>query len=179
MENGQIKFNSDQGFPSPGFRLGFPIVQSKFQNQDTGIWSYLMITPSGGRVELRQVGTTNTYEAYDGSYSQLIDNGTSGLIVRMRDGSQLTFTSAGTSAGSSFVCTEIKDRNGNYLSVSYNGLQPLTVTDTAGRVINFNYDSGFLVCDSRRNSYSRNPHHIWPETDSAARSGDTLMARRN
>jgi hypothetical protein len=27
QEDGWIKFNADQGFPGPGFRLGFPIVR--------------------------------------------------------------------------------------------------------------------------------------------------------
>jgi hypothetical protein len=30
-------------------------------------------------VELRQVGASNIYEAYDGSYGQLTDNGASGV----------------------------------------------------------------------------------------------------
>jgi len=141
QDAGKIKFDADQGFPGPGFRLGFPIVQQRFQNSDTGIWSYLMITPSGGRVELRQAGASNIYQAYDGSYTQLTDNGASGLIVRTGDGTQLTFTP--TSA--SFVCTEIKDRNGNFISIAYTGTQPATVTDTVGRVITFNYSSGFLA----------------------------------
>jgi hypothetical protein len=101
QESGMIKFNADQGFPGPGFRLGFPIVQQRFQNSDTGIWSYLLITPSGGRVELRQVGASNIYEAYDGSYTQLTYNGASGLIVRTTDGTQLTFTSN----DANYVCT--------------------------------------------------------------------------
>src|SRR5260370_1691548 len=140
QENGMIKFNADQGFPGPGFRLGFPIVQKRFFNSDTGIWSYLMVTPSGGRVDLRQVGASNVYEAGDGSYTQVTDNGASVLIVRTSDGSQLTFTSN----DANYVCTEIKDRNGNFISIAYNGTLPITVTDTLGRLISFNYTNGFL-----------------------------------
>ena len=51
-----IKFNADLGSPAPGFRLGLPTLQQRFQNSQTGIWAYLMVTSSGGRVELRQVG---------------------------------------------------------------------------------------------------------------------------
>ena len=41
-----------------------------------------------------------------------------------------------------FRCTQVIDRNGNYLTANYNWLGQLTdVTDTLGRVIIFNYDS--------------------------------------
>src|SRR5205807_2617869 len=121
-DNGQMKFNPDDGFPGPGFRLGFPIVQPRFQNSDTGYWSYLMVTPSGGRVELRQVGGSNIYESYDGSYTQLTDNGAGGLVITSEGGSQMSFTNT----GANFVCTEIKDRNGNVISVAYNGNLPIS-----------------------------------------------------
>ena len=141
QDAGQIKFNADQGFPGPGFRLGFPIVQPRFQNSETGIWSYLMITPSGGRVELRQVGASNIYEAHDGSYAQLTDNGASGVVVRTSDGTQLTFATGGAYD----VCTEVKDPNGNFISIAYTGILPATITDTVGRVITLNYTSGLLT----------------------------------
>lgn len=139
-ENGMIKFNPDEGFPGPGFRLGFPVVQQRFQNSNTGFWSYLMITPSGGRTELRQVGGSNIYESYDGSYTQLTDDGAGGLLVLAADGTQYSFSNA----GANYVCTQIKDRNGNFVGIAYSGNVPVSVTDTAGRVVNFNYMDGFL-----------------------------------
>ncbi|HJT26828.1 MAG TPA: hypothetical protein VJ784_05385 [Pyrinomonadaceae bacterium] len=39
-----IYFDEDNGFPSPGFRLGFPTVQRKVFDAQTGKQSYLMIT---------------------------------------------------------------------------------------------------------------------------------------
>ena len=102
-----IKFNADQGFPGPGFRLGLPIIQKRYFNSQTGLWSYLMITPSGGRVDLRQLGTSNTYESFDSTYAQLTDNGTS-LLMRTADGTQLKFLQTATN----YICSEIKDRNG-------------------------------------------------------------------
>ena len=85
-----IYFDEDSGFPSPGFRLGFPTIQRKSFDAQTATNTYLLITPSGHRVELRQVGTSNIYEAADSSYLQLTDNGTSWL-VHSPDGTQLTF----------------------------------------------------------------------------------------
>ena len=147
-ENGVMKFDSDRGFPGVGFRLGLPVLQDKFFSSHTGKWSYLMITSSGGRLELRQVGSSNIYEAADGSYSRLIDNGGTKL-VQMRDGGQLTF--------SNFECTEIKDRNGNVISATYNGAALSTITDTAGRVINFNYTDGWLT--SITQDWNGTPHY--------------------
>ncbi|HEY6803887.1 MAG TPA: hypothetical protein VI306_09940 [Pyrinomonadaceae bacterium] len=132
-----IYFDEDNGFPSPGFRLGFPVVQRKVYDAQTNTNCYLLITPTGQRVELRQVGTTNVYEADDSSYLQLTDNGSSWL-VRSTDGTQLTYQEH----DNELHCVQIKDRNGNYLSVSYDGWGHITtITDTLGRVITFNYDS--------------------------------------
>ncbi len=65
-----IKYNADLGSPAPGFRLDLPNLQQRFYNSQTGIYAYMMVTSSGGRIELRQV-TTNSYEAADGSNTQL------------------------------------------------------------------------------------------------------------
>ncbi|MGI8733744.1 MAG: S8 family peptidase, partial [Pyrinomonadaceae bacterium] len=62
-----IKFNADKGNPAVGFRLGFPRLQRRYTNSSSG-YSYMLITSSGSRVELRQVGTSNIYESTDGSY---------------------------------------------------------------------------------------------------------------
>jgi YD repeat-containing protein len=133
-----VYFDSDSGFPSPGFRLGFPVVQAQFFNETTGKYAFLLVTPSGARVELRQVSAgSNIYEAADSSYLQLIDYGATKL-VRTTDGTQLSYAADG--AGQ-FVCTQIKDRNGNFLSVSYNAGRITSVTDTLGRAVSFNYDA--------------------------------------
>ncbi len=133
-----MKFNADFGSPAPGFRLGLPTLQQRFFNSQTNIWAYVMVTPSGGRVELRQVGTSSIYEAADGSYAQLNVSDVNAPLVRTTDGTQYTFTPAGIN--NEYRCREIKDRNGNYLSAEYttNGhLQ--TITDTLGRVVEFVY----------------------------------------
>src|SRR5215213_2901897 len=135
-----MKFNADLGSPAPGFRLGLPTLQQKFQNSQTGIWAYIMVTPSGGRVELRQVGASNIYESQDSSYMQLDANNLNALLVRTTNGTQFKFEPV--TINSEYRCTEIKDRNGNYISASYNATTGhlLTITDTLGRVVTFMYD---------------------------------------
>lgn len=148
-------FDQDNGFPSPGFRLGFPTVQRKVFDAQTKTNSYLLLTPSGYRVRLRQVSAT-VYEAADSSYLQLSENGAN-LLVRSTDGTQLTFVEA----NNEYRCTQIKDRNGNYITVNYNALGHITtITDTLGRVILFNYDSNANLL-SITQSWAGQPSHQW------------------
>jgi YD repeat-containing protein len=151
-----IHFDEDNGFPSPGFRLGFPVVQRRVFDAQTAKNSFLFITAAGKRVELRQVGTSNVYEAGDSSYLQLIDNSPS-LVVRSTDGTQLSFVEI----NNEYSCTQIKDRNGNYIWVNHNALGRITaVTDTLGRIINFNYDSNANLL-SLTQSWNGQPSHQW------------------
>jgi YD repeat-containing protein len=133
-----ITFDADSGYPTPGFRLGFPVVYGQHYNSQTGTHGYLMLMPSGNRVELRRIGSTNNYESADSSYLHLVDNGNGTLLVRSTDGTQLTYVS--TSNG--FRCTQAKDRNGNFVSITNSSAgRLLTITDTLGRVFTCNYDS--------------------------------------
>jgi YD repeat-containing protein len=154
-----ITFDADQGFPGPGFRLGFPIIEPRHYNELTGRYGYLLITPSGAKVELRQVNGTAIYEAADSSYLQLIDYGSS-LLVRTTDGTQLSYTQA----NSRWVCTQIKDRNGNYISATYHTNGRLAnLTDTLGRVISFTYDGSWrpLSIVQTWNRAGYNETHEW------------------
>ncbi|HKP84179.1 MAG TPA: DUF4214 domain-containing protein [Pyrinomonadaceae bacterium] len=151
-----IHFDEDNGFPSPGFRLGFPTVQRKVFNAQTAKNAFLLIAPAGQRVELRQVGTSNVYEAGDSSYLQLIDNATN-LLVRATDGTQLSFVEL----NNEYSCTQVKDRNGNYISINRNELGRIsTIIDTLGRVITFNYDSNANLL-SITQAWNGQPSHQW------------------
>jgi RHS repeat-associated protein len=136
-----MKFNADLGSPAPGFRLGLPTLQQRFLNSQTGIYAYMLVNPSGGRVELRQIGSSNIYESQDSSYTQLDVANPSAPVVRTTDGTQYTFTPV--TLNSEYRCTQIKDRNGNYISATYNTTNGhlLTITDTLNRVITFVYNA--------------------------------------
>jgi YD repeat-containing protein len=133
-----LYFDEDNGSPSPGFRLGFPTVQEKFFDAQVGTNVYLLITPSGHRVELRQVGSSNIYDAADSSYLQLTDNGGS-LMVRSPDGTQMSYTPR----ENDWRCTGIEDRNGNYVTINYQEWRDdiASIVDTLSRTLTFNYDS--------------------------------------
>jgi YD repeat-containing protein len=131
-----IYFDEDNGWPSPGFRLGFPTIQEKVFDAQAGRNVYLLLS-GGSRVSLRQLGASNVYEAADSSYLQLIDNGGS-LLLRTTDGTQLSYQSF----NNEWRCTQIKDRNGNYISVNYDWLGHITtIIDTLARTITCNYDT--------------------------------------
>jgi hypothetical protein len=61
-------------------------------------------------------------------------------VVRTTNGTKLTFTAAGIN--NEYRCIEIKDRNGNYITATYNPNNGHleTITDTLGRIVNFIYD---------------------------------------
>ncbi|MFL6208333.1 MAG: S8 family serine peptidase, partial [Pyrinomonadaceae bacterium] len=160
--NNAMEYNADRGFPGPGFRLGLPIVQQQYTDWRRGGISYLLITPSGGRTDLRRVGTTSVYESADGSYTQLTDYGSGNLVVRLSDGTQLTFGPAGDTQ---YHCTQIKDRNGNYISATYYTQSPKagllnTITDTLGRVVTFNYNTDNNL-DTITQSWGGSVPHQW------------------
>jgi RHS repeat-associated protein len=141
-QNSSIQFNADNGYPGPGFHLGFPTIQEQFYDFDTANYAYMMVSTSGGRSKLTYVGNTpqghGIYESQDGNFTQLIDYGAGGALVRTSDGTSYTFVNI---ASGEKRCTEIKDRNGNYISIAYNSAgRPTQVTDTLARVIYFNYD---------------------------------------
>ncbi|HKO18643.1 MAG TPA: PKD domain-containing protein, partial [Acidobacteriaceae bacterium] len=130
-------FDEDRGSPSPGFSLGFATIRGPFFDAQAAKSVYVLVTSSGRRVALRQVGASNTYEAADSSYLQLTEGG-GGLLLRSTDGTQVSYSSS----NSGWRATLIEDRNGNFISVGYDWRGDITsVTDTLGRLITFNYDA--------------------------------------
>jgi len=139
-----MSFNEDAGFPSPGFRLGFPVMQVR-TNPETGKNSFLLLSTDGSRTEFRRVGTSSLYESTDSSYAAL-DSGS--MILRTANGTQLSFASL---AGL-FQCTQIKDRNGNYITINYDGFGRIdTIVDTLSRTIKFNYDANQTLASITQN----------------------------
>ena len=156
IEPATIIYDADNGFPSPGFRLGFPALQEgKFFDNQAQAFAYLMILPSGQRIELRE-NSAGWYASVDSS-NILLQIGAGGqAIVRFPDGSTLTYVKV----ADAYRCTSVRDRNGNYLSAAYTNTGRLsTITDTLGRTIAFNYDSNqrLISLSQQRNGQP----HLW------------------
>jgi RHS repeat-associated protein len=155
-----IKYNADMGNPAPGFRLGLPIIQPRFLNSALNIYAYMMVTPAGGRVELRQIGSSNIYESQDSGYTQLDVSNPNALLLRTTDGTQYTFVPV--SFNNENRCTTIKDRNGNYISASYNTTNGHmeSITDTLQRTLNFIYDANGNL-QAIRQTWAGSVSHDW------------------
>lgn len=137
-----VLFDGDWGWPAPGFRLGFPVVQGKFYDTRAQKNAYLMVTPSGARVSLRQTATPTIYEAGDSSYLQLTENADGSLTLLAPGGTRMSYWLL----GATYVCTQVKDRNGNYVTAAYNAFGSLeSITDTLGRTLTFGYHPDGLL----------------------------------
>lgn len=153
--DGTIAFNVERGFPAPGWRLGFGAIQGlnnsgsigAFTSTTTSKASFLYITPDGTKRELGLNTTTGLYESYDSSW---LDFNTATKVLRTPDGTKVTFGEAVTANGDyQYLPTQIKDRQGNYITVVYKSLSNNDrvidyVLDTAGRRIDFYYESNRL-----------------------------------
>jgi RHS repeat-associated protein len=150
-----IQYNADHGIPSPGFQLGLPRLQQKFLDSESSTYAYIMITPSGGRVEMRQTATTGVYESADSTYTQLTEGTVP--VVRTTDGTQYIFGQALTGE---WRCTQVKDRNGNYISAQYDATtgHVTMMTDTLGRQVNFNYNATTNLLETITQTWNGTTH---------------------
>jgi|GEM_PF-2486401 len=149
-------FDQDYESLSPGFTIGFPTIQFRKFDAQTSRNVY-MLTAAGRHVSLRQVATSNVYESADSSYLQLIDYGGS-LLLRTTDGTQLSFGSF----LQNWCVTGIKDRNGNFISVTNDWRGDIqNVTDTLNRTITFVYDANANLNRIEQNWSGQSEPHKW------------------
>ena len=87
-DGSSIKFNADNGFPGPGFGWASRLFSNSTPIHRLECPAYIMIMPSGNRIELRRVGSTNLDESADSSYMQFAPVN---QIVRSTDGTQLSY----------------------------------------------------------------------------------------
>jgi RHS repeat-associated protein len=124
---GTATFNADRDFPSYGFRLDFGYLEFLADN------TIIMTKGDGTKVTLNNLN----WIATDGS-NMAYSAGT----VSFTDGTKMVYQAFPSNANLLRPIT-IKDRNGNFISITYvSGHDQLisTITDSVGRIINFNYD---------------------------------------
>jgi len=145
----EIVFDPDVSKVSPGFTFGFPDIEPAYYDTDKSVWVFLMLNPDGSRTEFRRVGSSDVFDSADSSYRQLVINpggapdGKAALIdmtVTSTDGTRMHYL--WKSQIKKYQCEEIKDRNGNYITINYTSGRMTSLADTLGRVITINYDSG-------------------------------------
>lgn len=150
-------FDPDDSNVTPGFRFGFPMIEPIYYDSDKSKWVFMMVGPDGGRTEFRQTSASAVYETPDSSYVQLVTSGASNPNDPVEDITIKVYGTDGTNMYyewllGAYRCKEIKDRNGNYITIAYNADGRVnTVTDTLSRVVTFNYDSGGFPTTIKQN----------------------------
>jgi RHS repeat-associated protein len=145
-----ITFNPINTWPYLGFSIGFGRIVTYGSN---AITKFLLIDSDGTRHYLGSGnGTvTSTYQSTDGNHITYVGSRNGGTIYRTNGVSM----NVGL-VNNRLLVTAIKDTNGNFISISYANQSPPqcntgagfqwkqaidTITDTMGRIIQFNYDS--------------------------------------
>ncbi len=137
-----MTYDVDSGWPGPGFRLGFG------QIEDQGDYGFTLTDPDGTRHAL--VGSGFDYYSTDGTFIHYYVVGYSHtFILSYPDGTTVSYGASG--GGYRYYPIKIADRNGNYITIAYNGTsgagpQIDYIQDTLQRYVNFYYASnGDLV----------------------------------
>ncbi|MFB3813667.1 MAG: RHS repeat domain-containing protein, partial [Terriglobales bacterium] len=130
-----VTFNVDRDFPGYGFRLGFGYLEA-------GDTFYVLTESDGTKRKLTYTSGTR-YDSVDSSYITF-DSSTNLLIYK--DGTRVLYEPAPNLP----ICrvTQITDRNGNFISVSYvpdSDQKIATITDTLGRQVFFAYNTDGLL----------------------------------
>lgn len=134
---GTVTFNADRDFPSYGFRLDFGFIEYDSFND-----VYLLTEPDDTKRSLTNIGSG--YQSTDGSFILYTPgNGT----LSYNNGTTIhyvVFPSQASGTQTLFRPVQLKDANGNFMSIAYvSGHDQFisTITDTVGRVIHFNYNT--------------------------------------
>ena len=140
-----------------GFMLGLPFLRSVLHGTRNTLNAYLLVLPSGKAIELiRRGGSASSqyYESIDGSVLRLVVETSANQYLFFPDGTRLRFQY--------FQCTEMRDRNGNVITATYNASngQLQKLTDTLGREINFTYGHYFEMADITQSRKDENGNTV-------------------
>lgn len=135
-----ITFNADRDFPSYGFRLDFGYIEKQ------GIAGWVL-TEADGTKRFLDNGGINSSPA-DSTDGSAIEFSPSTHILSYANGTTVQYlpfeSQANSAAPTLYRPVWIKDTNGNYFSIAYvtgHDQRLQGVSDTLGRVINFEYNS--------------------------------------
>jgi RHS repeat-associated protein len=152
-----IYFDGEQGWPAPGWRMGFGRIDGVFSGPDS-YNHYYYIAPDGGIHDLRYNSSDSLYESIDSTYMDFND---STGVLRMPDGTQITFALQGSSGGY-VLPTQVKDANGNYITINYSGTgqQISSIVDTVGRTTSFSYNTDGTLASISKSGFG-NASRTW------------------
>jgi RHS repeat-associated protein len=148
--NNTMAFDAINGEPSPGFSLGLGRLVSYDHNSSNNTIKLMWVEADGTRHLLGTGPYSGSWNvtATDGSDIDFGGSVTNGGDIRYPNGTSILVQPV----NNRLLPTQILDRNGNYVQIAYkdssNGFAPLSldyVTDTMGRVIQFNYDGSYRL----------------------------------
>src|SRR6266849_971916 len=142
----RMNYDVDQGWPSPGFRLGY----GKVVKGCNSCRSFELVDPDGTRHQMLDPNVSPqppsyNYDSADGALIHLTTNAnTPPISATYPDGTQVLYGAPDVYApfSVSWYPTQITDRNGNIVQISYvNGTGPKisSIQDTLGRYVRFYY----------------------------------------
>jgi RHS repeat-associated protein len=147
--NNTMAFDAINGWPAPGFALGFGRVVA-YDVGPNATCKYMLIDPDGTRHYLGAgyYNQTGTYQTNDGSHITFIGSAQIGGNLMFNDGTDVYMPVVNNRV----LPAQIIDANGNYVQIAYKdstqGYGELAIdyiTDTLGRVIQFNYDANYRL----------------------------------
>ena len=144
-------FNGESGWPAAGWHLGYGRVDGLYSGPD-GFNHYYYIDPTGAVHDLRYNSGDGLYESTDSTYFDFND---STGILRDSNGTQTTFALVGGTGGY-VLPTQIKDRNGNYITINYTGTnqQISSIVDTLGRTTSFSYNGDGTLASISKSGFN-------------------------
>jgi RHS repeat-associated protein len=158
---GKLAFNFGRGIPAPGWSIGFGQLLGStgatasippIWNPELVANTYIWVEPDGTRRTL--VTTPTTPSIYTSNDSTNIEYNRSTGVMRLMNGTQIRLSwptdGSGRAIGNEMLPSEIKDRNGNFITIT-NGQLPNGrwvidyVTDTLGHMIDFSHENNVLT----------------------------------
>src|SRR5438270_1496141 len=150
--NGTVTFNADRDFPSYGFRLDFGYLE-----YDPSIDEFVLTERDGTK---RALPNNGGYNSIDGSF---INYNSTSKVLTYKNGMTVQYAPFPVKPNL-FRPTQIKDTNGNYISIAYGGdfdQEITSITDTLGRVINFHYDPNTHLLSSVDQNLAGGGTHLY------------------
>lgn len=153
-------FNADRDFPSYGFRLGYGYLEYDYAGG-----AYVLTEKDGSKRSLTWVSGT-AYESSDSSYTAYDANS---HYLKYKDGTQVLYEAVPNTT-EFYRPIRIYDTNGNYISVSYvSGKKQAInqITDTVGRIIQFDYDANGQLLAIRQSTPGERTYASFEWTEQA------------
>jgi RHS repeat-associated protein len=154
--NNVAMFNADRDFPGYGFRLGFGYLELDYNSG-----AYILTEGDGTKRQL----TFTSGDSFDSSDSSYTTYSNTTHYLKYKNGTQVLYEQFPTMPGF-FRPIRIYDTDGNYILISYvsgKNQEIDHITDTLGRIIQFDYDAGGKLWKIRQGTFRTYVTFTWSQ----------------